>query len=176
MEIPQYHPKITKTRNFLAVDLQRVYSPTMWIDARREKTDLKVFVVVIPKEGWVRVAVPILHLVWHRLFENIIYDVSRVKFWKVGGLFSHDAWQHREYRRACKAKHYALCENNSGLSGLNNCVNRCFLVVNFIGMRGAGIASVDSMVWKIEFYAKCVPLGNYDVMESFHLIYCILFW
>ncbi len=28
-----------------------------------EKTDLKVFVVVIPKEGWVRVAAPILLLV-----------------------------------------------------------------------------------------------------------------
>ncbi len=28
------------------------------------------------------VAAPILLLVWHRLFENKIYDVSRVKFWK----------------------------------------------------------------------------------------------
>ncbi len=34
-------------------------------DACHEKTDLKVFVVVIPKEGWVRVAMPILLLVWH---------------------------------------------------------------------------------------------------------------
>ncbi len=51
------------------------------------ETDLKVFVVVkesLPKEGWARVAVPILLLVWQRLFKNIIYDVSRVKFWKVG--------------------------------------------------------------------------------------------
>ncbi len=32
-------------------------------DARHEKTDLKVFVVVIPKEGWARVAAPILFLV-----------------------------------------------------------------------------------------------------------------
>ena len=31
-------------------------------DARHEKTDLKVFVVVISKEGWARVAVPILLL------------------------------------------------------------------------------------------------------------------
>ncbi len=53
-------------------------------DARHKKTDLKVFVVVIPKEGWAHVAVPILLLAWHRLFENITYDVSRVKFWKVG--------------------------------------------------------------------------------------------
>ncbi len=51
---------------------------------RHEKTDFKVFVVVIPKEGWASVAVPILLLTWHRLFENIIYDVSRVKFRKVG--------------------------------------------------------------------------------------------
>ncbi len=32
-------------------------------DARHEKTDLKVFVVVIPKEGWARMAAPILLLV-----------------------------------------------------------------------------------------------------------------
>ncbi len=32
-------------------------------DACHEKTDLKVFVVVIPKEGWARVAAPILLLV-----------------------------------------------------------------------------------------------------------------
>ena len=29
-------------------------------DAHHEKTDLKVFAVVIPKEGWARVATPIL--------------------------------------------------------------------------------------------------------------------
>ncbi len=32
-------------------------------DVRHEKTDLKAFVVVIPKEGWASVAVPILLLV-----------------------------------------------------------------------------------------------------------------
>ncbi len=32
-------------------------------EACHEKTDLKVFVVVIPKEGWARVAAPILLLV-----------------------------------------------------------------------------------------------------------------
>ncbi len=32
-------------------------------DPRHEKTDLMVFVVVIPKEGWTYVAVPILLLV-----------------------------------------------------------------------------------------------------------------
>ncbi len=37
-------------------------------DARHEKTDLKVFVVVIPKEGCTRMAVPILLLARHRLF------------------------------------------------------------------------------------------------------------
>ncbi len=44
-----------------------------------EKTDLKVFVVVIPKEGWARVAAPILLLVWDRLF----------RFWL--------CWHHRLY-------------------------------------------------------------------------------
>ncbi len=52
-------------------------------DVCHKKTDLKVFVVVIPKEGWARMAVPTLLLAWHRLFKNIIYDVSRVKIWKV---------------------------------------------------------------------------------------------
>ncbi len=33
-----------------------------------EKTDLKVFVIVIPKEGLARMATPILLLVWHQLF------------------------------------------------------------------------------------------------------------
>ncbi len=32
-------------------------------DLRHEKTDLKVFVVVIPKEGWARVATPVPLLV-----------------------------------------------------------------------------------------------------------------
>ncbi len=32
-------------------------------DGRHEKTALKVFVVAIPKEGWARVAAPILLLV-----------------------------------------------------------------------------------------------------------------
>ena len=32
-------------------------------EVRHEKTDLNVFVVVILKEGWVRMAVPILLLV-----------------------------------------------------------------------------------------------------------------
>ena len=44
-----------------------------------EKTDLKVFVVVIPKEGWAHVAMPILLLVWHRLSQNMIYEVKRLK-------------------------------------------------------------------------------------------------
>ncbi len=34
-------------------------------DTRHEKTDLKVFVVVIPKEGWASVAAPIILLVRH---------------------------------------------------------------------------------------------------------------
>ena len=45
-------------------------------DAHHEKTDLEVFVVVIPKEGWARVAAPILLLVWHQLFKNMIYEVE----------------------------------------------------------------------------------------------------
>ena len=32
-------------------------------DAHHEKTDLKIFVVVIPKEGWAHVAAPTLLLV-----------------------------------------------------------------------------------------------------------------
>ncbi len=36
---------------------------TAIFDVHHEKTDLKVFVVVIPKEGWARVAAPILLLV-----------------------------------------------------------------------------------------------------------------
>ncbi len=36
---------------------------TQQCDAHHEITDLKVFVVVIPKDGWARVAAPILHLV-----------------------------------------------------------------------------------------------------------------
>ncbi len=47
------------------------------------KIGLKIFVVAMPIEGWARVAAPILLLAWHRLFKNIIYDVSSVKFWKV---------------------------------------------------------------------------------------------
>ncbi len=46
------------------------------------KQTFKVFVIVIPKEGWARVAMPILLLAWYWLFKNIIYDVSGVKFWK----------------------------------------------------------------------------------------------
>ncbi len=58
----------------------------IWYDARHEK-DLKVFVVVIPKEGHT----PILLLECHRPFENIIYDVRRVKFWK-GGVRPKEGW------------------------------------------------------------------------------------
>ncbi len=46
-----------------------------------EKTDLKILVVVIPKEGWARVAAPSLLLVWHRLF----------RIWL--------CWHHRLYSR-----------------------------------------------------------------------------
>ena len=36
---------------------------------RHTKMSLMAWIVVIPKEGWVRVAAPILILVWHRLFK-----------------------------------------------------------------------------------------------------------
>ncbi len=49
-------------------------------DTCHEKTDLKVFVVVIPKEGWAREVAPILLWVWHWLLENMIYEVKRLKF------------------------------------------------------------------------------------------------
>ncbi len=38
------------------------YIHSLLYDARHEKIDLKVFVVVIPKEGWARVAALILLL------------------------------------------------------------------------------------------------------------------
>ena len=50
----------TNTFPFLSVHLVKLKSPN---DVRHEKTDLKVFVVVIPKEGWARVAAHILLLV-----------------------------------------------------------------------------------------------------------------
>ncbi len=43
------------------------------IRARHEKTDPKVFVVVILKEGWARMAAPILLLVRHRLFRIWVF-------------------------------------------------------------------------------------------------------
>ncbi len=59
-----------------------LYTPQHMTCVTRKQTLtlLKVFVVVIPKEGWARVAAPILLLVWHRLLENIIYEVKRLKF------------------------------------------------------------------------------------------------
>ncbi len=45
------------------VTIQPLHGGIMTKDACHEKTDLKVFVVVIPKEGWARVAAPILLLV-----------------------------------------------------------------------------------------------------------------
>ncbi len=47
-------------------------------DVCHEKTDLKIFVIVIPKEGQACVAAPILLVVWHRLLENMIYEVKRL--------------------------------------------------------------------------------------------------
>ena len=49
-----------------------------------EKTDLKFFVVVIPKEGWARLAVPILLSVWHRHLRIWLYWHHRLYSWKVG--------------------------------------------------------------------------------------------
>ncbi len=46
-------------------------------NARHKKTDLTVFVVVIPKEGWAHVAAPILLLVWHRLFRIWVFWLHR---------------------------------------------------------------------------------------------------
>ncbi len=53
-------------------------------DTRHEKTDLKVFVIVIPKEGWACVALPILLLVWHRLFRIWVNWLHRSYSLKVG--------------------------------------------------------------------------------------------
>ena len=52
--------------------MQTSFNEVFTYDVHHEKMDLEVFVVVIPKEGWVRPRPPILLLVWHQLFENII--------------------------------------------------------------------------------------------------------
>ncbi len=49
-----------------------------------QKTDPKVFVVVIPKEGWARTAGPILLLVWHWLFRIWVFWLHRSHSLKVG--------------------------------------------------------------------------------------------
>ncbi len=54
------------------------------IEVRHEKTDLKVFVVVIPKVGWARMAAPILLLVWHQLFRIWVFWLHRSYSLKVG--------------------------------------------------------------------------------------------
>ena len=53
-------------------------------DVRREKTYPNVFVVVIPKEGWAWPHVPILLLVWHRLFRIWVFWLHRSCSVKVG--------------------------------------------------------------------------------------------
>ncbi len=63
-----------------SVDVISAGQVAIMYDARHKKTDLKAYVVVIPKEGWERVAVYILLLIWHRLLENMIYEVKRLKF------------------------------------------------------------------------------------------------
>ena len=47
----------------LFADLESELCLGSTLKMHHEKTDLKVFVVVIPKEGWARVATPILLLV-----------------------------------------------------------------------------------------------------------------
>ncbi len=59
-------------------------------DACHEKTDLKVFVVVIPKEGWAHMAAPILLLVWHPLFRIGLCWHHR--------LYSRKSWCHAKRR------------------------------------------------------------------------------
>ncbi len=54
------------------------------LDACHEKTQLKVFVIVIPKEGWARMATLNLLLVWHRLFRIWLCWHHRLYSWKVG--------------------------------------------------------------------------------------------
>ena len=62
-------PQLRYSRDFLSclylkkvwMQISRVYFGFPVIcDVRHRKTDLKVFVVVIPNEGWGRVAAPIL--------------------------------------------------------------------------------------------------------------------
>ena len=52
---------LPKGRTNITASLVYKASPGVSInDVRHEKTDLKVFVIIIPKEGWARVAAPIL--------------------------------------------------------------------------------------------------------------------
>ena len=67
-----------RTVKFARTDVLWTSIETHWeeqLDTHHKKIDLKVFVIVITKQA---------SLFWHehRLFENVIYDVSRVKFWK----------------------------------------------------------------------------------------------
>ena len=56
--------KASKLKEKIAPSISLLYIIiTQKNDARHEKTDLKVFAIVIPKEGWTRVAAPILLLV-----------------------------------------------------------------------------------------------------------------
>ena len=67
--IPVYVPNSESEYHYLS-------SYHMWRPS--QKTDLKVFVVVLPKEGWAHVDEHILIWVWHRLLKNTIYEVKRV--------------------------------------------------------------------------------------------------
>ena len=53
MKVPLINEKVIDLKKKLKDEIN---------DECHEKTDLKVFVVVIPKEGWARVAAPILLL------------------------------------------------------------------------------------------------------------------
>ncbi len=60
-------------------------------EMRHEKTDLKVFVVVIPNEGWARMAAPILLLVWHRLFRIWVFWLHR-SYSLIVGVIAKEGW------------------------------------------------------------------------------------
>ncbi len=64
---------------------------------QHEKTDLKVFVVVISKEGWARVAAPILLLVWHWLFRIWLCWHHRLHSWKVG-VMPKEGWHDKDLK------------------------------------------------------------------------------
>ena len=93
-------------------------------DARHEKTDLKVFVIDIPKEGWARMAAPSLLLVWQRLFRIWVFWLHRSYSLKVS-VVPKEGWA-----RPCAHPSFGLTTTKtlrSVFSWHASCFNDCFI-------------------------------------------------